>query len=356
MIEIKYKYPKIFFVFLNKSKYNKTMKLNYIIISLITSILISCNTVSVVSLDVRRPASISFDKDIQNVIIVDNTPINGDSIYLEVDKALIYNTEVPIDSSKVSFFKALTQFMNDEHFFERIGLYNTNNQNITDIQTLSKEQISNIKKDTEADAIIAINQFDMVGKLENPSYYVPYALLELKSGVLFNIYTSDGEMIYPNRMHTDSLFWNRTVEEGLPNIYDAGNEIAITTADNLTKRFIPYWETQERLLYSDNSKEMKQAAKLFKNNEWKEAAKVWGEVYYSDKSKTSKQVRAAANIALTNEYLDDIENALIWISIADNLLLESNNNKDFVEQITSYKKLLEQRLYESSKVRKQLNK
>lgn len=329
------------------------MKVNYIIISLITSIFISCNTVNIVSIDVRKPASISFDKDIKNVVIVDNTPVNEDSIYIEIDRALVYNTEIPMDSSKISFFNAFTQFMNDEHFFDSIGLYTTNNQVITDVNTLNNEQINEIVKDTEADAIIAINQLYLAGKLENQSYYVPYSLLELKSGVIFNIYANDGTMIYPVNLQSDSLFWTNS-EESLPTIQKAGNEIAITAADNLTKKFIPYWETQERFLYNDNSKEMKQASKLFNNNEWKEAAKVWGKVYYDDKSKVNKQIRAAANIALANEYLDDIENALVWISIADNLLLESDKNKSLTEQITYYKKILEYRLYESSKVKKQL--
>ncbi len=132
------------------------------------------------------------------------------------------------------------------------------------------------------------------------------------------VYALDGSQLSPPVAHLDSLFmdgltdWSR-LTNSIPEINKLVTDVSIKAADDVTSIFVPSWKTQDRWFYSDNSKEQKEAILLVKNGKWQEAAEIWGELFEKETNR-KKKIRLASNIALANESLDDVDNALNWIN------------------------------------------
>ena len=123
-------------------------------------------------------------------------------------------------------------------------------------------------------------------------------------------------------------------------------------ADAVTSSIVPSWKTDNRWYYSDSSKGMREATKMVLAGKWQEAADIWSELYDKEKN-TNKKIRLASNIALANENLDDIENALAWINIAYDLLPQKSKS-DLASQVFFYKETLTKRNLDKNKLYKQL--
>ncbi|MFC4675565.1 DUF6340 family protein [Dysgonomonas termitidis] len=321
-------------------------------------ILSSCTTINLIPIDVRQPAFISFPPEITNVVIVDNsptpdndeetaTPNNGPSI-------------LSMDSARTIFLNSLTKFMNEEKYFNKVELYpyKTYNGSSNDITLLPARKVQTICQEKDADALISLNLFAISAQLEteNTAYFSNYSILGTKLGIIMRAYAKDGSQ-YGNPVGlVDSLFreetadWSR-IKNNVDEINSLVTEMSVVGADKITGNFIPSWKTSQRWYYSDNSSEMKKAAKFVEQGKWAEAADIWGGLY--DDSKPTKKIRLASNIALANESLDDIENAVKWITTAFEMLPEKSRS-ELAIQIALYKAELDTRLKNIPKLKEQL--
>lgn len=312
----------------------------------IVLLLASCNTVNLVTIDVRNPATITFPPDVTNVLIVDNTPA---STKVNSEKK---NSEEPsvltVDSAKAILLKSLNQFMNEEKYFSKVETYSYHTNGNEELTYLTERKVQSLCNERKADALISLDLFTISGQLESEvtGYMGSYRMLGAKLGVLLSAFSKDGTLYRKPMVQLDSLYreetvdWSRINSSILP-LNDLLVEISVKGADNLTGKFIPSWQQQERWYYSNKSSKMKDAEKLVKTTKWKEAADIWTSLYNNEKN-TKKKIRLASNIALAYEYIDDIDNAREWISKAYDLL-PSKSDSDLALQVIAYKDILDRR-------------
>jgi len=320
----------------------------------------SCATTNLVTLEIREPALISFPPEVTNVVIVDNSPSMEEKGEYEHNHGK--ETIMPIDSARIVLLKHLQKFTNEEKYFNNVELYPyRTNRGVTsdDVAPLSKRKVQSICREKKADALISFDLFVTSAQLEtvNTAYFSNYSILGAKIGTLIRVYSEEGVQYTPPIVYMDSLFreeatdWSR-LKNNIPEINDLIYEMSVVGADRLTGKFIPSWKSQDRWYYSDNSSQMKVAAKYVQAGKWQAAVDIWGTLFDQEKN-TKKKIRLASNIALANEYLDDIENALGWIDTAFELLPQKSNS-ELAVQVAIYKKLLGIRMQNRSKLHEQL--
>lgn len=307
------------------------MKYIFALISLIA--LASCATTNYMTIEIKEAAEVTFPNNVKNVLIVDNTILDTDTENSDTDSkpAIISN-----DSTKSIMLNSLKQFMNEEGYFDNVAIYpqRVNNYNsIEESRPLSSSKVRSLCRDNNADAIISLDLHMISAGVESESvyYFNDYSLLNAQIGNILRIYDANGTMISRPIVHMDSLFlqtsgdWSRN-RSNLNELNGLISEISVKAADNLTGAFIPSWKTQERWFFSDNSSEMKKAAKYVAEEKWAEAADIWSTLYDKE-SNANKRIKLASNLALANECLDDIDNALAWISIAFELLPQKSTSE-----------------------------
>jgi len=325
--------------------------IKYISALLLLSFFASCTTISLVSIDVREPAIASFDDpQDKRVIIVNNSASQATE---EVEANGEKQDDISVmstDSAKALLTRSLQQYMNEEKYFANVDVYPhaTNSSTKNEVRPLSARKVQTICREKKADVLVALDIFIVSAELEsvNVEYFNNYNLLSAKLGALIRVYNLDGSMVSSPIAHVDSLFresavtWNN-LRNSIPEINDLVTEITMKSADRLTGSLIPSWSTENRWYYSDNSGDMKNAASLAATGKWQDAADIWGTLYDKEKN-TNKKIRLASNIALANEYLDDVDNALAWVNLAYDMLPDVNKS-DLAKQITYYRSLLMKR-------------
>ncbi len=176
-------------------------------------------------------------------------------------------------------------------------------------------------------------------------------ILKVKMDARFSMYSKDGEMLVSPVIYKDSLSWenvrqgDRSLTKDFPSREQALKLSVLDMADKMVRIFVPYWEKQYRWYYTDEGKtKMKKAQMKAGDNEWKEAAVIWGNLF-EEESSDKKKAKLASNIALANEMLDDVENALNWADISYGLFTKTmDKDSEDVRNITVYKNELQRRL------------
>ena len=335
--------------------------MKYIIISLFASLLFfSCISTNVVLVDFKEPAEVTFRPDVVNVVVVDNTYMpkrESDSVSVETNAFL--KAYFP-DSAQIKFTEYLAKYMKEENYFNDVIYYPHIREEYDSLYvSLKKKEIEEICIETGADALISVDRCMIWGVLEDMSLFIPgNFVLSVSTLAILRTYNSDGRAAAFPFLFSDTLYWEGSVPGSgvnylykLPTISDAIDEAVSSAADKLTNLYIPHWQTSERLYYSDNSSEMKQAAVHVGKSEWNVAAFIWGEKYGKEE-KPEKKARLASNIALANECLDDVDNALVWNEIALEWMQEVNNPV-LSEQIVHQKTVLTQRKSQKAKLKRQ---
>lgn len=319
----------------------------------------SCNSINFVTLDVRKPAVVTFPPEITNILIVDNSPTISSQKEEENSKDGDIHV-LKVDSAKKILLTSLNQFMNEENYFGEVKMYpyRTNNTH-EDVNALTERKVQSICNEQDADAIISLDLFTISGQLEteNTGYLESYQILGAKLGTLVRVFSNNGELLEEPIVQLDSLYsesftrWGNS-KENILLLNGLMNDICIMGADNLTGKFIPSWNSQNRWYYSSGSSKMKAADKLAKAGKWEEASTIWKIIYDNEKN-NKKKARLASNIALAYEYLDQSAEALHWINEAYKELPQKSKS-DLSVQIMSYKTILEKRVRSMPTLHEQL--
>lgn len=298
----------------------------------------SCSTTRTLMIDVLQPASINYADNIVNVGIVDNAGATLD----EETTAQTDIEKLHISKSKEVFLHSLAQFMNEEKYFNEVKTYDhplRTDKEYGQQVLISKNTIQTIAQEMNVDALVVLNTFDLNERNIMYSFEGLVLRSEMTNATLMlRLFDANGNALTPHMATMDSVI---TFGAQRPNeTFDALQHLSLQLAETTTKNLLPYWETQERIYYTDGTKLMKTADSFAKANKWTEAAKTWGAAFEGQEDFKQK-AKIAANIALANENLGDIPNAVEWIRIASNML-EGDKKSDEALYINWYKiKLLE---------------
>lgn len=312
----------------------------------------SCASTQPITIEARQPGSIDFPENTKKVVVIDNA---GKLIDAEDPPVYTMYSEdvINLSKNKEVYARALSQFLGDENYFSEVLLFPKALREDIDYgmtSVLEKDDAKKYLEETNADALISINNFlFLTDNIDVVDQYDGFPLRVNKNLVsaLLRVYDKSGRPISPHILVSDSIL------SIAKNDSIAELNLVLGLADKSTKLLIPFWQTQERSIYTDATKYMKEASKLASENKWAEAAKVWEE-NIDKPSVDYKKARIACNIALANENMGNIEGALVWINKAMNYFGEKQSGDDYT-RLKWYKNQLEQRTETMSRLQKQLN-
>lgn len=341
----------------------------YILIG--TFFLASCAGIKTLTIQTQEPAQVILPKQVDKLLVVNNVANQPDDIghtKKRMGRKTAERVTVPTDSLSIIFTEALTQFLNEEDFYDIVMLHNeplrTDNEYWKE-EGLTPEKMQELRQSVGADAVVSLDKLlinsDWEDLFVQEGY--PYSKLSAKISTTLRVYLPSLEGQIPTVQYIDSLYWEGfDISDGMayaefviPHAEHALKDLAIYAADKMTYVLTPHWITQERWYYTMSSSIMREAATFAEQAKWEEANAKWMNFFNSSKNKTDK-AKTASNIALGYEMLDDLEKAHEWILIAQELFEESTPSSSLErKRVLIYKTELERRLDNTNKLNMQID-
>ncbi len=333
-------------------------------------VLTACEGMKTLTIQTHEPAQVTLPKDVRKLLIVDNAisqPSDVGHTKRKLGRSTAEKAIVVTDSLPFIFTEALTQFLGEEDFFDVVMLNDKSLRNDREYwkeDPLTPERMLELKKSTGADAIVSLDKLLVTSDWKDTFIQegYPYATLNGKITITIRVYMPTLEGKIPTVQFTDSLIWEGfDISDGMayaefviPHADNALKDLTIYAADKLTYVLTPHWMTQERWYYTLSSSTARDAQSFADQSKWAEATAKWESFYNSSKKKIDK-AKAASNIALGYEMLDDIQTAYTWVTTAEQLFKESTINESLDrKRVAVYKNELERRLDNSNKLNMQI--
>lgn len=302
-----------------------TIRYKYIIAILLFGVLLftaACDSVSDISLNVKRPARIAFPKYVDNVVIVNNAGFQpndeGHTFYSDRTEE---KNDISTDSLSALMCRFLWENVAEQNFFSEVNFYNIpvrEDDEHLSVKPISSLKINDIVEQTQADAIISLDYFYVksllsVKKFEN--YGIFEAVCEISVQMQPTVYIP-GET-GKSMVLVDTVFWESyglnsdEALAGLPYLDDAVFVAVERAGETAGKALVPHEQIENRRYYASLSGDMHKAANAAIGNDWDKALNIWISVYEKSK-KLNVRARCAANIALAYEIRDDYLQAEEW--------------------------------------------
>ena len=304
----------------------------------------SCQSIDMLSIDYLLPAEMSFPKELRKVAVVNNT-VEGAPITLARQFTDKPDVNARTQYQKTQYFagdgktaaESLAQALADGDYFDTVIICDSAlraNDQEERRQTLTRDEVSELTQQLGADFLISIEKLDL--RVESKSLPDPYmglfvASTDVKVAPTVRIYLPQ-QTVRSAINKVDSIFWqgfgdeiNASVHE-LPSSQKVVHEASLYAGEFVAKTFVPYWETANRFYFNNGSVALRDAAVFVKEDNWEEAMNLWQKAYEESKS-TKKKMIAAYNIALGHEMLEDIDKAIEWATKAQQFAIQENQGE-----------------------------
>jgi len=302
----------------------------YILFCFVVLGMASCASIEFLEIDVQKPAQNALPQTVQKVGVVNNAGIQPDNVGHKT-KNYINETEIRVanDSINEVLTDALAQFLDEEGYFDKVSSFDRalrKDNSFLSERPIDPVIIRQISEALDAEAIISLDRLIMFSELnsERIGNGLTADVIKLFIDAKFRTYSNEGVLLSSPVLFQDTLSWNGIrdgsyyLTDDLPTREGALYQGALYVASEMVKMFTPYWEKQNRWYYTNGGTQMRKASMKASVNDWRDAAIIWGELYEKEKN-TKNKAKLASNIALANEMLDDIENALNWTKISSEL-------------------------------------
>ena len=298
----------------------------------------NCAGIQYMSIETREPAQVTLPTEVKSVLVVNNVVQQPDEIGHNVKRLGKKQTDrvkASADSIAIFYTEALSQFLEEEEYFDAVKYHQRPLRSDNDFWqevSISPETMNKLRSTTATDAIISLDklilQTERVDFFQQEGYM--YAGLAGKIHSVIRVYLPSMEGKIPVVQFTDSMKWEGyDIRDGrayadlvIPSQEEAMKQLAVFAAEKMTKVFSPHWENQDRWYYTQMSSRMREGEVFAKNNQWFNAIEKWNESYTKEKNKLN-QAKAAHNMALGYEMLDDMDSAYKWAVIAADLFQQS---------------------------------
>jgi hypothetical protein len=344
----------------------------YLLIATFVSITTNAAERLYTTLDVLRPAKVSFPADADKILIINNSSVQpfdyGHKTELLNDKAR--NVRENTDSLSIFCLSALAEELSDKYFFKSIVLHqnSVNKSNLFfTLQPLTADTIQKLCKKYDVNVVLSLDRIkenDRTAEYflgNNINIDKPFVSnFEVKYETIWSVYYPPED---PHRnafvLH-DTLYWENEAAEkqfiqtGLPKRYDALVDGALYTGRNTVKKLVPWWDKVDRYFFSSSSAKMKEAIDSVYVKNWNAAIDIWKNILNTSKN-SSLKAKAANNIAVCYEINNDIDKALEYaqesLTLSDNSIYSDYN---FIKQILDYVQQLKTRQKEIQLIKEQL--
>ena len=305
--------PPFFITFVRKKE--KLMKKNLYIVCL-CGILLSvtaCTSLQPFSYERLQPADVNFPGQIRKVGIVNNMPpVHQD--YKQVD----YKSASLEGDGEVAA-EAFAQEVVSVGYFDEVVLYDQRIRKTTTPLELPipKHTADDLIRKLDVDMLLSMERVNV--ELKESFMFVPGSLgtVPAVDGVVTSVvraYLKQREEPLFTIQKADTLCWEITPKLSYGDVIkDVSEYAAILPMQNL----LPYWVEVERYYYDGGNVEMRDAGVYVREQNWEEASVLWKEVY--DKKKGKTKMRAAYNLAVYSEMINDFEAAKEYLDAASAL-------------------------------------
>ncbi|SMO74217.1 hypothetical protein SAMN06265379_10690 [Saccharicrinis carchari] len=306
------------------------MLIKRFLILFLIALLGSCASYEVLNIDVLKPAKHTFQPQIKSVVLVDNSiPFRGK----DVNKVQTPTSKFSVDTIWFDDFSTrnlgtLKEEMQVRMFFDSVYLHPDRLKSDDRLvnRALSWQQVNALCEQYNAQAVIALERYIYDTKIQVDRSYDGglYGYMDASGVILWRAYNNlTKELIY-KETQVDTISWDaiggniEQVARQLPTIKGGLEELAIYLGEQAANHSTPIWEAQLRGYYATGTYHFLQATEFVRQNQWGEAIKLWK--YAFDHSKKKTKARAAYNLALASEMLDDYESAQYWLDQATEAL------------------------------------
>lgn len=323
------------------------------------------------TVETREPAQITLPDHVKSVIVVNNVVQQPDDIGHNnklLGRTDVQRVEASADSVAVYYTEALSQFLQEEEYFTSVLYFKDplrDDENFFQEQPIAPATMNEIRSKTGADAIISLDK--LVLQTDKREHYrqqgYSYADMTGKVHSILRVYMPTMEGRIPAVQYTDSLRWegfdiqdgNAYAELMLPSRQEAMKQLVVQAAEKMTYVFSPHWVMQDRWYYTATNSLMREAENFAKGAQWQNALEKW-EVYYNSTGSQQNKAKAATNIALAYEMLDNMEKAYEWATISNDLFTKTTAANSLERRRSLlYKNEIDRRRDTSNKLNMQLD-
>ncbi len=314
-------------------------------------LLSGCTSVSTLIINVEKPAQITLPKNINTVVIVDNSvPQPGDVGHISYIRGKESVSSLSANTDSINYILAASLFnhLGDKEYFDDVVFYEhplREDINFADLAPLDSILVKNICNDNRADAIISIDRFlvSTVSQDEDFDFGTILKYLSANMDVRFRMYSNKGEAISSPLFMGDSIYWAATYNNNIPLSDDtipsreqAMKEAAEYMGKKIADSLAPYWSNELRWYFGD----VKEAKKSIQDNNWAGALSLWQAAYDQETKNKKKKARLANNIALAYEVSDNLKEAIRWVTISCDLFSqteETSMDRENLQRANGYK-------------------
>jgi len=326
----------------------------------------SCTSMLYTSIDVLRPAKVTFEKDAKSLLIVNNSVSQPASYGHTNELAGEKKKNVSVNTDSLAIF--CLSVVNEE--FQKNDFFNQTNLNLETINDSGSfliasspkmDKLNDLSQKYDADVVLSLDKIkvnDRVSDFYNNETGKFYALFEAN-------FESAWTVSYPklNKSQSynfkDTIYWEeenylrKKALETLPKRYNALIDGALYVGQNTMKKLVPWWDKDDRYFFKTNNKYMKEGLDSVYVKNWSSAISIWKNGL--SKSGIATQAKLLHNIATAYEIKGDMINAKLFNQKAIDTY-ESSTIMDYNHYITMrlYNQTLEKRQKEIETINRQL--
>ena len=359
--------------------------LHIVIFLFFLALLSSCVTQKELTIEVLKPAADPIAGDFRSILLVDNTVQQPADLgnYL-TKKRYSYTGKLrsqsrkelkdvlQVDSLGISCVLNAANILNQEDYLDTVIVTEKNQADRSKSwknQMLSPNKVLNLADSNQVDIIASLDLFSYVNDLEyhvlpdnwfgdeNQSGFTAYT----EYYTLWRFYDASTLKLLATKTHRDTLYF----ELGYMEVNDENrqdlletlvSEAAWDAGITSISEIFPGWKKVQRVYYISGSPGIRIGSRYYENGKLDDALREWKNVYNTAKGKN--KARAAVNIALCYEMNDNLEKCMEYLINARYVYLDSKvlseSSVDF-ELIKSYIDVVEKRLKEDKKIKKQVD-
>ncbi|TSJ48127.1 DUF6340 family protein [Fluviicola chungangensis] len=293
----------------------------------------SCRTTQGMRIEVQRPATISINPQIKSLALL-NHSIPGKAGLLEGTLTL----ETPKQDKELSneCIRGIDELLRTSSRFQIMrcdsSMLASKATSVDFGSPMTWEQADSICKQYGTDAVLSLEFFDTDFSVINSAATAATTVQNVLNGNGAEVeitgkataragfrlyYPADKTILYEDRYKQDRTWIQRSSNpvEALARLIkrnDALVNVSYFTGQSFAHDLVPLYFWEQRMMYVGKKGRMKIGARQALTRDWEGALNTWKEEYDSN-PKSKIKARAAYNIALAYEVLNDLQNAKLWV-------------------------------------------
>jgi len=298
------------------------MKTKITVLLLVLCLFSSCTTLQTISFERLQAADISFPEQVRTVGVINYVPQDN----MGADSLLgLWNGDGTVA------VEALAQEIAATNYFEQVLVCDSAFRGDTNVgeEAIPSYQTDSLIRLLGVDMLFAIERVQV--ELKNGSIFFPEMMANLLvvDGIVTPVvraYIAGRDIPLFSFSKSDTIYWELSSELTYEQMIKEASEYA---AQLPVKYLLPHWKEVSRYYFDGGNAEMRDAGVYVREQDWEAASVLWQKLHDTRKGKT--KMRAAYNLALYYELLEDFERAKEYLDIASSLTQEGTWENQLIE-------------------------